>query len=261
MPAPAPTTNRQHDGFTLIELLVVISIIAILASMLLPAVGMIRDLAQQQKCAGNLRQFQMANLLYADQNDGLPIPLRWDPAVSYTWLQHPGFIEGIESTLGNTQGAPTWYKGEPTTIGLWEPLVAKDGRSFSQMYAYAFSSPMIWDTFSAVGVATKPIDKITMKTERVAFTDSLDSQAYAWAGGGIGLEVDDALDPASAGYNYLGQPANDFQRPVYRHRGKANASFWDGHTGAYRPADVSAADQPDGTNKMFYGSNWAAHLE
>lgn len=58
-------------GFTLIELLVTISIIAILASMLIPAVGMVRDASLMTQCQSNLRQIHLGAMTYANDNDGI----------------------------------------------------------------------------------------------------------------------------------------------------------------------------------------------
>jgi prepilin-type N-terminal cleavage/methylation domain-containing protein len=57
-------------GFTLIELLVVISIIAVLASMLLPAVGMVMEAARKTKCTSNMRQIGLAVSAYTNDFEG-----------------------------------------------------------------------------------------------------------------------------------------------------------------------------------------------
>ncbi len=57
--------NRREIYFTLIELLVVISIIAVLAGMLLPALNNARRSAKKIQCSGNVKHLALAQILYA----------------------------------------------------------------------------------------------------------------------------------------------------------------------------------------------------
>jgi len=61
----------RRRGFTLIELLVVIAIIALLMSILMPAMSRVRKQARAVACQSNLKQWGMMFFMYAEDNSGL----------------------------------------------------------------------------------------------------------------------------------------------------------------------------------------------
>lgn len=65
-----PTAKKSRTGFTLIEMLVVIAIIALLISLITPAVSRALDTAKTTTCMSNMRQISTAMLEYAAANDG-----------------------------------------------------------------------------------------------------------------------------------------------------------------------------------------------
>jgi prepilin-type N-terminal cleavage/methylation domain-containing protein/prepilin-type processing-associated H-X9-DG protein len=67
---PTPISIRRTGGFTLVELLVVIGIIAVLISVLLPALSKARKSAQTAACLSNLRQIGQAYHMYVGANKG-----------------------------------------------------------------------------------------------------------------------------------------------------------------------------------------------
>jgi len=66
----ASDDRRQRAAFTLVELLVVVGVIAVLLSLLMPALGRAREHARRAACLSNLRSLTAAWLLYADNHRG-----------------------------------------------------------------------------------------------------------------------------------------------------------------------------------------------
>ena len=101
---------KSSAGFTLIELLVVVAIIALLISILLPALNQGRELAKSVQCMSNLRQIGTAFHMYAnDHKDFLP---RYD----YAYVTN---YDAYENALIYGKYLPdTGWQGPFETLGL-----------------------------------------------------------------------------------------------------------------------------------------------
>jgi len=154
---PMAERRPRTKGFTLVELLVVIGIIALLISILLPALTKSRELANRIKCASNIRQIMQACVMYSNENkQGV-----------YLW-RYPGLDDNLEPLFlsgflndtnvvicpntqhtvrrvdpgkpnpdlqNNAQSGPQDSRGGHSyeTRQLWPPIyVFPDGKSFPQ---------------------------------------------------------------------------------------------------------------------------------
>jgi prepilin-type N-terminal cleavage/methylation domain-containing protein/prepilin-type processing-associated H-X9-DG protein len=129
---------KRRCGFTLVELLVVVGIIALLMSILLPALNKARENARQVKCANNMRQIWMACLMYANENkDKLPIPPRVENFTSI--LTAPGLAMTMDPN-GNIGGIYDYQQGT-----LW-PYISKSVQARMDV----FNCPTDLDAFRPV---------------------------------------------------------------------------------------------------------------
>lgn len=117
--------HRRMDGFTVLELLVTISIIAILAALLLPAIGAARESARRIQCVSHLREIGLALHNHHSAMQDLPAGWKFDPSNSsaYGWsvallpyLGEPGLADQIDPT--KTIDHPVHQLARDTTLDL-----------------------------------------------------------------------------------------------------------------------------------------------
>jgi prepilin-type N-terminal cleavage/methylation domain-containing protein/prepilin-type processing-associated H-X9-DG protein len=90
---------NKARAFTLIEILVVISIMALLLGILIPALGAAREFGRRTKCLSNLRQLQLAWIMYAEHNDDMIVN-------GEEYLGEPG-TNKFQSWTGSICNSPT----------------------------------------------------------------------------------------------------------------------------------------------------------
>src|SRR5438034_8617558 len=83
LPSHQSGAGFRTSGFTLIELLVVVAIVALLATLLLPALAKAKLKTQGIHCLGNTRQLALGWLMYADDHDGKLVPNQPDSRDSW----------------------------------------------------------------------------------------------------------------------------------------------------------------------------------
>lgn len=101
----------HRAAFTLIELLVVISIIAVLAGMLLPAVTLVKSSARASVCASNMRQLGLGFAAYLNDSEGLWSDWNWNLRIN-DYVNEAGpyssaWATPVQVPLGRCPAAPS----------------------------------------------------------------------------------------------------------------------------------------------------------
>jgi prepilin-type N-terminal cleavage/methylation domain-containing protein/prepilin-type processing-associated H-X9-DG protein len=131
--------RRAEKAFTLIELLVVIAIIALLMSILMPALNRAREQGKRIVCLNNLKQLAMGWILYADDNDDKVTYA--NTGLSNAWVVYPGAdatkeqsFDGIRSGMLyrycpelKLYKCPTGVRGEFVTYAITDAMNGYNG--------------------------------------------------------------------------------------------------------------------------------------
>lgn len=160
-----PGHIRLRAGFTLIELLVVISIIAVLASLLIPSVAMVKSASRKSVCANNMRQLGAGVLAYSNDNDGL-MAFAYATISGLPWSGGPLFSYIQDSYDAAGPVPDSWYQGKGV-LGCpehpSEPLAAPLTTRF---YSYLMNQSLVGHNPSAIptsiGRIRRPSAKIIM---------------------------------------------------------------------------------------------------
>ena len=232
-PPPCHPQNSPLRFFTLIELLIVIAIIAILASILLPALNKARESANKAICTANLKQYGAAGNLYACDSDGWWVPSAYGGyAANRTFRLLLGdAMQNSVNRLNRRLLCPVsdGARGLSAYVKSNNLLTATDGAP-KRSYGYTYT-----DVTTATGGvdATHPgifkLNRLKRPSKSLFWMDALDYLCFT------------PNPNAASGYFNVGEtPADGKGTLAYRHAGQLNGHFFDGHVESLHWQKVNA---------------------
>ncbi len=228
----------KERGFTLIELLVVIAIVGILAALIFSSLQSIREGGNAVQCTNNLRELAAANLRYASDHDGRFCPAQ-EPSNRIRWH---GVRTSVTAPFDPTQGPLAPYLGSEARVKLCPTFrdIVKGADSFENgSGGYGYNAVYVGGTppnkWIGEIIANVPVPARTVMFADCALSRDNGVQEYPFA------EPWQWVSPAGKLSGSLSPSVH------FRHNGRANVAWCDGHVTAESPSKLGGIN--------FYGGD------
>jgi len=233
---PREVRLRTQVGFTLVELLVALGILAVLAALLLPALARGKAQTRRTVCVNRFRQWHVALMMYADDNQG--------------WIARESFIPGgtvwnLWAQVRNPLARDVWYNALPPELDEhrasdYAPQAVRqefyDRRLFYHCPCAAFPP----DTQGPVAYFSMAMNsKLILRPDASVKFSAIVTPSATVTFLDNRLAGEPPVHPTQID-EQLGQPSAYATRFVTRHNGRGTLAFADGHVDVRSGRDVVA---------------------